>query len=174
MTFIGLRFFTVYGPWGRPDMAVYHFALSMVKGDMFNVFQTSDGDELSRDFTYVGDIVSGIVSAVKNAPPSEQGLAVNEVYNLGNRDTKTVSDLVHTLEFHLNLTAKEKVTIVPNLGEVKATFANITKAHEMLSYNPTVGLGDGVSRFCIWFKQFYASGFDQGGSIPLDWLYTPM
>merc|ERR1719491_383115 len=101
LSMIGLRFFTVYGPWGRPDMAAFSFAKKIQAGESVNIFQGPGGSELERDFTFIDDIVAGTVAAVDHVSPSTKQTAMNTVYNLGNKDPVTVSYLVECLESSL-------------------------------------------------------------------------
>merc|ERR1712050_420419 len=98
LSLIGLRFFTVYGPWGRPDMAAFSFAKKIESGGQVNIFQGPGGSELERDFTYIDDIVAGTVAAVDHVSESTKKTAMCKVYNLGNKDPVTVSYLVECLE----------------------------------------------------------------------------
>merc|ERR1712129_310231 len=100
LSVIGLRFFTVYGPWGRPDMAAFHFAKKIEKGEAIKIFQGPGGSELERDFTYVDDIVRGTVAAVDHIGPSGKRAPI-KVYNLGNRHPENVSYLVDLIEKEL-------------------------------------------------------------------------
>ena len=137
----GLRFFTVYGPRSRPDMAHRKFADLMMENEVIPVY--GDGS-MSRDFTYVDDIVDGIVSALDRP----NGF---RVFNLGNTHPYSVMDLIEHLEEGLNV--KAKISYKPEQpGDVERTFADITKAGRELGYSPKVKFGEGMRRFCEWYR----------------------
>jgi UDP-glucuronate 4-epimerase len=176
---IGLRFFTVYGPWGRPDMAAYKFAVSIVKGDPLPIFQgPKNGQELSRDFTYIDDAVAGILSAVATVPPSQPSAAINEVYNIGNTHPHTVTDLVDTLEKYLGVVALRRYLPLPSAGDVLETYADVSKAKQALGYAPVTTLDDGIAKFIDWFFSYYGTALDddEDGRLgqPQDWSYRPL
>lgn len=173
LSMVGLRFFTVYGPWGRPDMAAFKFAIAIMKGEPVPIFK-ADGRELSRDFTYIDDAVAGVLSAVDLIPRSHSDLAVNEVYNIGNTHPHSVSDLVTTLEHSLGRVAERKSVPLPKSGDVLATYADISKARNVLGYDPVTPLSTGIGNFADWFFQYYGSALDPGADQPLDWKYKPL
>jgi UDP-glucuronate 4-epimerase len=152
----GLRFFTVYGPIGRPDMAYFSFTQDILQGKRITEYRKNDGTELQRDFTYVSDIVEGIIAA------SELGSQL-EVFNLGNTRPEKVSTLIHLLEEGLG--RKANISQAPiSAGDVPITFADVSHARELLGYNPQVSLAEGVGRFLSWYAEYYhvampASGF---------------
>lgn len=144
----GLRFFTVYGEWGRPDMAYWIFSEKLRRNEPIQIFNNG---EMSRDFTYISDIVSGVIAALDN-PASGLGLKVpHRVYNLGNDKPEKLMDLVEHIE-----TAFGKKMIKDfqpmQMGDVKKTWADISRARNELAYNPKVSLGEGIQRFAEWFK----------------------
>ena len=143
----GLRFFTVYGPYGRPDMAYYAFARAIVDGRPIVEYRRDDGAELLRDFTYVDDVVDGIVAAWR------RGSALR-VYNLGNRHPERVSTLVRLLERGLGRNAT-RVTARLTAGDVPVTFANVSLAARELGYAPKTRLAEGIPRFVAWFRAYY-------------------
>ncbi len=142
----GLRFFTVYGPWGRPDMAYYKFADAIINDRPIPLFHEG---KMERDFTYIDDIVAGTIAAL-DTPPG------NHVYNLGNNTPLPVTTLVSTLETLLN--KKAKIEHFPmQTGEVLTTFADITSSQRDLNYAPTTTLADGLAKFTQWLTSTNAS-----------------
>lgn len=148
---VGLRFFTVYGPWGRPDMALFLFTKAIIDGDPIKVFNNGD---MSRDFTYIDDIVSGVVAAL-DRPPAEENGAPHRVYNLGNSTPEPLLGLIETLETALGKKA-EKVYEPMQPGDVKATSADIDASRRDLGFEPTVPIAVGVPRFVEWYRAYYA------------------
>jgi len=143
----GLRFFTVYGPIGRPDMAYFSFTQDILQGKPLTEYRKADGTELQRDFTYVSDIVDGIIAA------SELGAPL-EVFNLGNTHPEKVSTLIHLLEEGLG--RKANISQAPiSAGDVPITFADVSHARELLGYSPQVTLAEGVAHFLTWYAEYY-------------------
>merc|ERR1712050_75105 len=161
LSFVGLRFFTVYGPWGRPDMAAFSFAKRIVKGEPLKIFQGPGASELERDFTYIDDIVKGCVAAVDKITPSTKETAMCQVYNLGNKDPVTVSYLVDCLEKALGKKAIRNYMPMPPTGDVLQTSADVTKAGKELGYQPTTPLQDGIKKFIAWYQDYYKEGMDK-------------
>lgn len=147
---IGLRFFTVYGPWGRPDMAIYSFTRAIIEDEAIRVFNRGD---MSRDFTFIDDIVSGVVAAL-DRPPVDDGDAPHRVYNLGNNTPEQLLDLIETLETALGKKA-EKILEPMQPGDVKATFADIEASRRDLGFEPTVPMSEGVPRFVEWYRAYH-------------------
>ena len=143
LTLIGLRFFTVYGPWGRPDMAYFLFSDKIMRGQTIDLF---GGGQLRRDFTYVDDIVDGIVSAL--ASPRKIG-----VYNLGNHQSMSVESLVSCLEASLRRPAKVRKIDRPTEDMVE-TCADIHLASDELGFSPKVSLAEGIERFATWYLSY--------------------
>ncbi|HSX11055.1 MAG TPA: NAD-dependent epimerase/dehydratase family protein [Chlamydiales bacterium] len=140
-----LRYFTAYGPWGRPDMAYYRFSRQICDGQPIQVFNNG---LMKRDFTYIDDIVAGTAAAVDLGAPCE-------VFNLGNNRPIDLLYLIHLLEETLGKAAiKEMLPIQP--GEVTETFADIEKSQRLLNFHPSVSLEEGIPRFIDWFKQYHA------------------
>ncbi len=138
----GLRFFTVYGPWGRPDMAYYSFALAMREKRPITVFGKG---ELRRDFTYIDDIVAGI-AALLDLPPDGQRLL-----NLGHHHPESVNKLVGLLEANLGL--KANIQYAPReAADVAVTFADIAATRALCGYDPKIALDEGIARFAAWFR----------------------
>jgi UDP-glucuronate 4-epimerase len=142
----GLRFFTVYGPWGRPDMAIFLFADKILRGKPIQVFNHGN---MKRDFTYIDDIIAGTRSAIdKNY--------TCEVFNLGNHRSEKLMDVVSLIEE--NLGKKAKIEFMPmQPGDVPESFADIDKSAEMLGYKPTINVAMGISKFIEWYKGFYGN-----------------
>mmetsp|Transcript_78781 Transcript_78781/g.137695 ORF Transcript_78781/g.137695 Transcript_78781/m.137695 type:complete len:291 (-) Transcript_78781:52-924(-) len=155
----GLRFFTVYGPWGRPDMAVYAFANKITKGEPVRIFQGPDGSELERDFTYIDDIVAGCLAAVDHIGPSIKPAPL-KIYNLGNEHPEPVSKLLHILEELMGKKATPEYAALPALGDVLRTHADVQLARQELGYEPRTSLHEGVSKFVQWYQDYYKDGLD--------------
>ncbi len=146
----GLRFFTVYGPWGRPDMAYYSFAQAIMAGTPITVY---DGGALKRDFTYIDDIVSGVVACL-DRPPREGVPPL--LFNIGNNRGERVADLVTLLEQELGRKAIIQNASRP-VADVVETCADLTAIEAHAGYRPTTTLSVGIPRFVDWFKQYARS-----------------
>lgn len=142
----GLRFFTVYGPWGRPDMSYFSFSEAILKGEAIHLFNQG---KMARDFTYIDDVVRGTLAAIDY----HEGY---EVFNLGNRRPVELLHFVSLLEKELGREAV-KVFAEPSPGEVETTFADISHAQEKLGFEPQVALEEGLHHFVKWFKEFNES-----------------
>jgi len=158
ISMIGLRFFTVYGPWGRPDMAAFSFTQKINKGEAVKIFQGPGGSELERDFTYIDDIVAGTVASLDAVTESTKETAVCKVYNLGNKDPVTVSYLVDCLENSIGKKAVRHYMPMPPTGDVLKTSADVSKAERELGYSPTTPLATGIDRFIEWHKEYFQKG----------------
>lgn len=143
----GLRFFTVYGPWGRPDMAYFGFAEAMMAGEPITLYE--DGT-LKRDFTYIDDIIAGIMGVFDHPPESAQP---HRVFNIGNNRAEYVRDLVTILERHLGVSARTKSLPKPEADPVE-TCADISALHALCGYVPSTRLDEGVPRFVAWYKDW--------------------
>ncbi len=143
----GLRFFTVYGPWGRPDMAYYSFAQAIVAGEPITLYE---GGRLKRDFTYIDDIVAGVVG-VLDRPPSEGA----RVLNIGNHAAEEVRTLVALLEEALGKKAVVRSAPRP-AADVEETFASVDSIGALTGFRPAVKLSQGIPRFVAWFRDWYA------------------
>lgn len=140
----GLRFFTVYGPWGRPDMAYFKFTDLIVNGRPIEVY--NDG-KMKRDFTYIDDIVEGILRSIDCC----RGY---EIFNLGNNRPVELEKLIKTIEENLRKTAAKKyLPLQP--GDVVATYADIDKAKKILNWEPKVKIEEGIGKFVEWYKNYY-------------------
>lgn len=161
LSITGLRFFTVYGPWGRPDMAYFFFTRDILKGKQISVFEGLNGFTVSRDFTYIDDIVKGCLGALDTATKStgsggvKKGPAQLRVYNLGNTSPVPVSKLVNILEKLLKVKANKVVSPMPANGDVLFTHANISLARRELGYKPTTDLQSGLKKFVAWYLDYY-------------------
>ena len=142
----GLRFFTVYGPWGRPDMAYYDFSQKILAGEPIEVY--GEG-RMARDFTYIDDIVDGIIGVLDHPPP--QG--GHEVYNIGDNDPVGLMEMISTLEAALGVEAI-KIMRPMQPGDVTATYANIDKLRALTGYKPRVRLAEGLQRFVEWRRRY--------------------
>ncbi|MGO1120133.1 NAD-dependent epimerase/dehydratase family protein [Rhodovibrionaceae bacterium A322] len=148
---IGLRFFTVYGPWGRPDMAYYGFTEKILAGEPINLFNHGN---MRRDFTYIDDIVQGILACLQQAPKSEDGKPAHKIYNLGNNQPETLKHFVELLEKHCGRTA-EKNLLPMQPGDVHETYADIALAQQELGFQPKTSLDEGLARFMEWYKRYH-------------------
>jgi UDP-glucuronate 4-epimerase len=144
---VGLRLFTVYGPWGRPDMAMWLFTEAMLKGKPIKVFNYGN---MERDFTYIDDAVQGIVAALM-----ADGLEPYEIFNIGNHRPEPLAKVIGLLEQELGVKAtQELLPIQP--GDVAATFADVQRAQAKLGFNPVTPIESGISRFISWYKNYHA------------------
>jgi len=158
----GLRFFTVYGPWGRPDMALFKFTKAILEGRPIDIFNHGNH---SRDFTYVEDIVEGVVRAVDRVAAPDPGYDTNNpdpstsnapwrVYNIGNGTPISLMRFVEILEEKLGMTA-EKNMLPMQAGDVIATWADTSDLEADFGWSPTTSVEDGVSRFVDWYLEYY-------------------
>lgn len=143
---IGLRFFTVYGPWGRPDMAYFSFTRAIMEGNSIEVY--NDGKS-RRDFTYIDDVVQAVVSALD----CKESCAV---FNIGNTIPESVNCLIELIENKTNKKAN-KVFLPLQAGEIVDTFADITTAKSLLGFEPATSLAEGIDRFVDWYFSYYRS-----------------
>ena len=140
----GLRFFTVYGPWGRPDMAMFIFTKKIFAGEPIPVFNNGD---MKRDFTYIDDIISGTKSAIDKNYKCE-------IFNLGNHRSEKLMDVVSLIE--KNLYQKAEIELLPmQPGDVPESFADIEKSNRMLGFKPKTNVDIGIMYFIKWYKEFY-------------------
>ncbi len=158
----GLRFFTVYGPWGRPDMAPMLFADAITSGRPIKVFNQGD---MSRDFTFIDDIVEGIIRVADKVPKIQSDWTVEQgtpatssapyrVYNIGNGSPVRLLDFISELEAALGQKA-EKIMLPMQDGDVQATWADTEDLFKAVAYKPQVGISEGVKAFADWYKAFY-------------------
>ena len=158
----GLRFFTVYGPWGRPDMAIFIFTKALLAGQPIKVFNNGD---MQRDFTYVDDIVEGVSRLLPmapalnpdfdtNAPDPGTSWAPHRIFNIGNSRPEPLMDMIAILE---ELTGRETVKKFLDMqpGDVPATFADVADLENAVGFHPNTPLRDGLSRFVAWYRDYY-------------------
>lgn len=158
----GLRFFTVYGPMGRPDMAYFGFTNKMVRGDKIQIFNHGD---MKRDFTYIDDIVTGVINVMGKVPAQTQDGAPYKIYNIGNNRPEDLLHFIETLEACLmeqgiieKPAEKEYLPMQP--GDVYQTYADVSELEKDFGFRPNTGLREGLSAFARWYRQFY--GFGEG------------
>lgn len=158
----GLRFFTVYGPWGRPDMALFKFTKNILSGDPIDVYGYG---EQSRDFTYIDDIVEGVMRVMSiKATPSEKFDPKNpdpslssvpyRIYNIGSNNPQPLMKYIKVLEECLGIEAKKNMMPM-QLGDVKDTFADVNKLIEDVGYKPETSIEVGIEKFVKWYRQYY-------------------
>ncbi len=158
----GLRFFTVYGPWGRPDMALFKFTKDIINGNKIKVFNY--GNHL-RDFTYIDDIVEGVIR-VLDSPAKSNNLWDGEnpdpgtstapwrVYNIGNNNPVNLGEFIETIEKNLGIEA-DKELLPLQLGDVPNTYADVDDLVSEFDYKPSTSIQDGVEKFIKWYKEYY-------------------
>ena len=143
---VGLRFFTVYGPWGRPDMALWIFTRTMLAGKPIPVFNHGN---MRRDFTYINDIIAGVKGALFSPH-----LNPYEVINLGNHQSENLMTMIRTLATSLGV--EPKMDLLPiQPGDVEATYADITLAEAKLGFRPTTSIAQGIPEFVAWYKDYH-------------------
>ncbi len=144
----GLRFFTVYGPWGRPDMAAFIFTRKILAGEPIPVFNQGD---MRRDFTYIDDIVAGVIGCL-DSPPADR--SQSRVYNLGNNRSERLLDYIAIIEEALG--RKAEVELLPmQPGDVKETYADIADSTRDFGFVPKTPIAEGIPRFIAWYRDFY-------------------
>ena len=150
----GLRFFTVYGPWGRPDMSPIVFARAILAGEPIKVFNHG---RMQRDFTYVDDIVEGVVRTLAIPPAaSQESGARHVIYNIGNHEAVGLEEYIDTLAAALGKPVlKEYAPMQP--GDVVATYADTSRLHALTGFAPSTPLATGIARFVAWYKAFYGA-----------------
>ena len=159
----GLRFFTVYGPWGRPDMALFIFTKAILENKPIDVYNYG---KMERDFTYISDIIQGIVKVNDNPPKGNKNWnsknpdpssskAPYKIYNIGNSKPVELMSFVKTIEEELGI--KAHINLLPiQPGDVPATYADVTDIAETLGYKPEVSVKEGIRNFINWYKEFYS------------------
>ena len=158
----GLRFFTVYGPWGRPDMALFKFTKAILEGKPIDVFNHGNH---TRDFTYIDDIVEGVIKTLdfpatinknwkSNLPDPASSTAPWNIFNIGNNRPVPLMEYIDALEKNLN--KKAKINFLPlQQGDVKDTYANVNNLKNKFNYKPSTSVIDGVSKFVKWYRDYY-------------------
>lgn len=158
----GLRFFTVYGPWGRPDMAPMLFTSAIVEDKPIKVFNYG---KMKRDFTYIDDIVDGIIGTMKNIPQKNEewdrvhmdlatSYAPYRVYNIGNNEPVELITFIETIEKNLGKEAKKEMMPMQP-GDVESTYANIDDLVNDIKFKPKTSINEGISKFIKWYKDYY-------------------
>ena len=158
----GLRFFTVYGPWGRPDMALFLFTKAIFEDKPIDVFNYGN---MQRDFTYIDDIVEGVVRVIDNPakpnknfnkinPDPSSSLAPYKVYNIGNNAPVKLMDFITALEKKIGKTAKKNMLPIQP-GDVPSTYADVTDLINDLGYKPNTSIEEGISNFVDWYREFF-------------------
>jgi UDP-glucuronate 4-epimerase len=145
----GLRFFTVYGPWGRPDMAAYLFADAILHGRPITL---NNHGEMERDFTYIDDIVAGVIAALDRPPEGPD--APHAIYNLGNHRPVALRRFVEILEDALGVKAEIELAPLPP-GDVVATYADIEASQRDLGFEPQTPIEEGLPRFVDWYRAYH-------------------
>ena len=143
----GLRFFTVYGPWGRPDMAYYLFTKAILENKPIKVFNNG---QMRRDFTYIDDIVEGLVRIIVKPVEKRENY---KIYNIGNNQSEQLSDFISTLEKHLGKTAKKEF-LPMQAGDVSQTYAEVSELIEDYDYAPNTTIEEGLGRFVQWYFNY--------------------
>jgi UDP-glucuronate 4-epimerase len=145
---IGLRFFTVYGPWGRPDMAMFLFTDAIINDKSIKVFNNGD---LSRDFTYVDDIVAGVLATILD---DSKDTSLYKLYNIGNSNPVQLMDFIKSIENNLGLVS-EKEMLPMQAGDVHKTWADVSRLQNDYNYKPNTSIEKGVEAFIDWYKMYY-------------------
>lgn len=148
----GLRFFTVYGPWGRPDMAVWKFTEAILSGKPLTLFANG---ELKRDFTYIDDVANGVVSVAQQPPVTSESGAPYRILNIGNHAPIVVNKVVDILERLLGKQAV-RVNAPHQMGDVEATFADTTAIEQLVGFKPATPIEEGLRRFVEWYKAHHS------------------
>lgn len=166
----GLRFFTVYGPWGRPDMALFLFTEAILNDKPIKVFNYG---KMKRDFTYIDDIIEGVIRVLNNPPQPNPNWdkthpdpgtssAPYKVYNIGNNNPVELMKFIETLEDKLGNKAKKEFLPMQD-GDVPETYADIDDLVKDFGFKPSTSLNDGIKRFVEWYKEYYKTSFSKSG-----------
>jgi UDP-glucuronate 4-epimerase len=158
----GLRFFTVYGPWGRPDMALFLFTKAALEGKTIDVFNNGD---MLRDFTYIDDIVEGVIRVIDNPAKADRSWngkngklstssAPYKIYNIGNNNPVKLMDFIKAIETKLGVTIKKNMMPI-QAGDVPATYADVSDLVEDLNYKPATPIQKGIDNFVDWYLEFF-------------------
>lgn len=152
----GLRFFTVYGPWGRPDMAPFLFTDAIANGRSIKVF---NGGKMQRDFTYIDDIVEGVIRIQDHLPsiendPAAEGAALSRVFNIGNSQPVELEKFITCIEDSLGKKASKDYMPMQD-GDVERTYADVSGLFKTVGFKPTTQLENGIERFVAWYKRYY-------------------
>jgi len=144
----GLRFFTVYGPWGRPDMAAWIFTRKIFAGQPIEVFNHG---KMQRDFTYIDDIIAGMMGAIRRTPTAGDP---TKIYNLGNHRSENLLDFIHLLEQSIGREA-QKLLLPIQPGDVPATYADIEEAERDFGFRPATTIAEGIPKFVAWYRDYH-------------------
>lgn len=167
----GLRFFTVYGPWGRPDMALFLFTKAILNDEPIKVFNYG---KMARDFTYIDDIIEGVVRVIPNPPKGDPDFdksnpnpasshAPYKVYNIGNGQPVQLMEFIETLEKHLGRIAKKEfLPLQP--GDVPKTYADVTDLVRDVGFGPSTSVDEGIRRFVDWYRGYYGSAGERSST----------
>ena len=147
----GLRFFTVYGPMGRPDMAYFKFAKKIMSGEPIQIYNNGD---MMRDFTYIDDIITGVINILPNSPMPDENQAFYKIYNIGNNQPERLMDYIETLERCLGRKAKKEYLPMQQ-GDVYQTYADVRELMKDFDFKPSTTIEEGLRRFADWFLQDY-------------------
>lgn len=147
----GLRFFTVYGPYGRPDMAYFSFTQKIMAGEPIKVFNNGD---MYRDFTYIDDIVIGIINVLSNPPREDENGAKYKVYNIGNNKPEKLMYFIETLEKYIGKESKKEFYPMQQ-GDVYQTYADVTELINDFDFKPSTSIEEGLEQFVSWYKSYY-------------------
>jgi len=158
----GLRFFTVYGPWGRPDMSLFLFTKSILEGEPIKVFNHGN---MTRDFTYIDDIVESIMRLLKKPPIQDKSFdtsnpnpdtswAPHRIFNIGNSTPESLIDYIKAIEDNLGIKAKKELLPLQP-GDVPSTFSDCTSLESYINYKPNTSIKDGIKKFISWYRKFY-------------------
>ena len=146
-----LRFFTVYGPWGRPDMAAHLFTKNILSGEAINVFNHG---EMRRDFTYIDDCVAGVLGCIDGAPASIKGVAPFAVFNIGNSRSEKLLDFINIIEDKVG--SKAIINYLPMQdGDVRETYADIEETKQAFGFDPKTNIDEGLGKFVRWYRDYY-------------------
>lgn len=145
----GLRFFTVYGPWGRPDMSPILFANAIAQSEPIKVFNSGD---MERDFTYIDDIVAGVVTIIEK--PVTEFRPMYKIYNIGNNNSVKLMDFIGTIEKYMGKKAKKEMYPM-QMGDVQRTWADVSELMKDYNYKPSTGIEEGIKQFITWYKEYY-------------------
>jgi UDP-glucuronate 4-epimerase len=147
----GLRFFTVYGPWGRPDMALFLFTKAILSGRPIDVFNYG---EMERDFTYIDDIIEGVVRVGEAIPPLVPPTAPYRVFNIGNHRPVPLMNMIDLLEKEIGKKSERRL-LPMQAGDVKKTFADVEDLIAVTGFSPVIPIEEGIKRFVRWYKEYY-------------------
>ena len=145
----GLRFFTVYGPWGRPDMSPILFANAIAQEEAIKVFNNGD---MERDFTYINDIVKGVVTIIEK--PITDFRSLYKIYNIGNNNSVKLMDFIATIEKYMGKEAKKEMYPM-QMGDVQRTWADVSELIKDYNYKPSTSIEEGIKQFITWYKEYY-------------------